>query len=169
MGLLCAFGWQSRAQYRHSAVDLDRLRSGKRSEKISMGTRKTSVDDLIGKATPVERHGLPKGMVRLRSTGSFHQKECFGFLRFLRLGMKSVPCPVNSVGYPRCDRRSPCQCQAGGRCRSVGAHQHQPSASRSQRLVPVPLASGPCISPRLLLWRSLHAGAQASIRARSRK
>src|ERR1700730_12283249 len=24
---------------------------------------------------PVERHGLPKGMVRLRSTGSFHQKN----------------------------------------------------------------------------------------------
>jgi hypothetical protein len=28
---------------------------------------------------PVERHGLAKGMVRLRSTGSFHQKECFDF------------------------------------------------------------------------------------------
>src|SRR3984893_15916588 len=28
---------------------------------------------------PVERHGLPKGMVRLRSTGSFHQKECFDY------------------------------------------------------------------------------------------
>jgi hypothetical protein len=79
VGLLCAFGWQSRAQYRHSAVDLDRVSSGKRSEKISIGTRKTSVDDLTGKATLVERHGLPKGMVRLRSTGLFHQNECFDF------------------------------------------------------------------------------------------
>ena len=52
MGLLCAFGWQSRAQHRHSAVDLDRLSSGKGGEKISMGTRKTSIDDLKGKATP---------------------------------------------------------------------------------------------------------------------
>jgi len=61
VGLLCAFGWQSRAQYWHSAVDLDRLSSGKRNEKISMGTRITSVDDLIGKTTPVEKHGLPEG------------------------------------------------------------------------------------------------------------
>src|SRR6266446_6718221 len=44
-----------------------------------MGTRITPIDDLIGKAAPVERHGLPKGMVRLRSTGSFRQKGCFYF------------------------------------------------------------------------------------------
>ena len=32
---------------------------------VSMGTRITSIDDLIGKATPVERRGLPKAVVRL--------------------------------------------------------------------------------------------------------
>jgi hypothetical protein len=31
-----------------------------------MGTQTTSIDNLIEKATPVERHGLPKGMVRRR-------------------------------------------------------------------------------------------------------
>ena len=49
------------AQYRHSAVDLDWLSSEKRSEKISMGTLKTSMDDLTGKAAPVERQGSRKG------------------------------------------------------------------------------------------------------------
>ena len=39
-------------------VDLDRLSSGERSEKNTMGTRKTSETIQIGKATPVERHGL---------------------------------------------------------------------------------------------------------------
>jgi hypothetical protein len=104
---------------------------------------------------PVERHGLPKGMVRLRSTGSFHQKECFGFFLVSTPAMPLVPCPVNSVGYPKCDRRSPCQCQAGGRCRSVGPHQ--PSASRSQRLVPVLWAFGLCISPRRSAERLISA------------
>jgi hypothetical protein len=36
-------------------------------KKISMGTLKTSMDDLMGKAAPVERQGSPKGMARLRS------------------------------------------------------------------------------------------------------
>jgi hypothetical protein len=79
---------------------------------------------------------------------------------------KAAPCPLNSVDYPRCDRRSPCQCQAGGRCRSVGPHW--PSASRSQRLVPVPWAFGPCISPRLWPLLCPLAGVRALIRAQSR-
>jgi hypothetical protein len=79
--------------------------------------------------------------------------------------MPLVPRPVNSVGHPRCDRRSPCQCQAGGRCRSV--RPHQPSASRSQRLVPVLWVSVPCISPRISLWRSPRAG-RSSIISRSK-
>jgi hypothetical protein len=33
---------------------------------VSMGTRITSIGDLIGKATPIERHGSRKGMVKLR-------------------------------------------------------------------------------------------------------
>jgi hypothetical protein len=75
VGLLCAFGWWSLGLNIGTLLSLsDWPSSGKRSEKISMGTRKTSVDDLIGKATPVERHGLPKGMVRLRSTGKRSSK-----------------------------------------------------------------------------------------------
>ena len=44
-----------------------------------MGTRITSIDELIGKATPVELHGLPKGVVRLRSDWIVPLKECFDF------------------------------------------------------------------------------------------
>jgi hypothetical protein len=52
--LLCAFGWSPLGlQYPHSAVDLDWFGSEKRSEKnASTGTRITSIDDLIEKATP---------------------------------------------------------------------------------------------------------------------
>jgi len=38
-------------QYRHSAVDLDWLSSEKRSKKMATGTRRTSIDDLKGKAS----------------------------------------------------------------------------------------------------------------------
>jgi putative membrane protein len=39
------------------------------------------MDDLTGKAAPVERQGSPKGMVRLRSDWIVPYKECFDFFR----------------------------------------------------------------------------------------
>jgi len=78
VGLLCAFGWWTLGlNIKHSAVDSIDLVLGSVLNKIyRWEPGKPSIDDLIGKATPpVERHRLPKGMVRLQSTGSFHQKN----------------------------------------------------------------------------------------------
>src|ERR1700720_492563 len=79
-GLLCAFGWYTLGQYRHSAVNHDLLSSGKRTEQNIAGNPKNIHSDLIGKATPpVERHRLPKGMVRHTSTGKRSSKRMLLF------------------------------------------------------------------------------------------
>jgi hypothetical protein len=71
------------AQYRHSAVDLDWLSSGKRTENCIDGNPDNIHIRFNTEGHRVESRGT-KGMVRLRSdlTGSFRQKECFDFRRF---------------------------------------------------------------------------------------
>jgi hypothetical protein len=81
MGLQCAFGWWSLGLNIGTLLSLsDWLGYGKPLKNCIDGNPKNIHRRFNSEShAPVERHGLPKGMVRLRSTGSFRLKECFRF------------------------------------------------------------------------------------------
>jgi hypothetical protein len=80
VGLLCAFGWWTLGLNIGTLLSISiGLDLGSVLKKYRWEPEKTSIDDLMGKATPVELHGLPKGVVRLRFDWIVPLKECFDF------------------------------------------------------------------------------------------
>ena len=77
MGLLCAFGWWSLGLNIGTLLSISiGLVLGSALKNCIDGNPKNIHRRFNSEShPPVERHGLPKGMVRLRSTGSFHQKN----------------------------------------------------------------------------------------------
>ena len=77
MGLLCAFGWQSRAQYWHSAVDLVWLSSEKRSEKNIDGNPKNIHGRFNRESHPCRKTRAPERDGKATIDCIVPSKECF--------------------------------------------------------------------------------------------